>query len=135
MKINMSFIKQEINNLVSDKLDNMCDSEISEELYNFLQDEERKEILCCSVYSILYNDECVIDDGYISFTAKEGFKEDLILNWDHIEELSKEEQEKEIQSIILYNYDSLWMSAIHKAFPELTTDIQCGYEQMDLLQL
>ena len=135
MKINMSFIKQEINNLVSDKLDNMCDSEISEELYNFLQDEERKEILCCSVYSILYNDECVIDDGYISFTAKEGFKEDLILNWDHIKELSKEEQEKEIQSIILYNYDSLWMSAIHKAFPELTTDIQCGYGQMDLLQL
>lgn len=135
MKINMPFIKQEISNLVSDKLDNMCNSEISKELYEFLQDEERKEILCYSVYSILYNNECVIDDGYINFTAKEGFKEDLILNWDHIEELSEEEQEKEIQSTILYNYDSLWMSAIHKAFPELTTDIQCGYGEMDLLSL
>lgn len=133
MKINMSFIKQEIKNLVSDKLNNMCDSEISEELYEFLQDKERKEILCYSVYSILYNNESIINNGYVDFTAKEGFKEDLILNWDHIEELSKEEQEKEIQSTILYNYDALWMSAIHKAFPEQTTNTQCGYGEMELL--
>lgn len=135
MEINMSFIKQEIKNLISDKLDNMCNSEISEELYEFLQNEERKEILCYSVYSILYNNESIINDGYVDFTAKEGFKEDLILNWDHIEELNKEEQEKEIQSTILYNYDALWMSAIHKAFPEQTTNTQCGYEKMELLSL
>lgn len=45
----------------------------------------------------------------------------------------KEEQEKEIQSTILYNYDALWMSAIHKAFPEQTTNTQCGYGKMELL--
>ena len=135
MEINMPFIKQEIRNLISDKLDNMCNSEISEELYYFLQDKERKEILCYSVYSILYNNEYVIDDDYINFTAKEGFREDLILNWDYIEELNNEEREKEIQSTILYNYDALWMRAIHKAFPEQTTNVQCGYGQMELLQL
>ena len=31
MEINIPFIKQEIKNLISDKLDNMCNSEISEE--------------------------------------------------------------------------------------------------------
>ena len=135
MEINIPFIKQEIKILISDKLDNMCNSEISEELYDFLQDEERKEILCYSVYSILYNNEYVFDDDYINFTVKEGFREDLILNWDCIEELINEEKEKEIQSTILYNYDALWMRAIYKAFPEQTTNVQCGYGQMDLLQL
>lgn len=131
MKINMEFIQKEIENLYEDKIENMCYSEISEEVYEFLED--KKEIVCKSVYEVLANDECVVDDGIVSLTAKQGFSEDLILNWDVIDSLSGTERENEIQSTILYNYDALWMTAIQKAFPDKVTDIQCGYGEIDLL--
>lgn len=131
MKIDMDFIKEEIKNQFVDKMDNMCDSEISEELYEFLEDKE--DLVCESVYETLNNNECVLDDGYVYCKAKDGFVEDLILNWDYIEPLTGEEREKEIQSTILYNYDALWMTAIHKAFPNNTTNTQCGWGTMELV--
>lgn len=131
MKIDMNFIKTEIKNQFVDKMDNMFCSEISEELYGFLKDKE--ETVCKVVYETLNNNECVLDDGYVYCKAKDGFVEDLILNWDYIESLTGEEREKEIQSTILYNYDALWMTAIRKAFPNNTTNIQCGWGMMELI--
>lgn len=131
MKIDMDFIKEEIQNQFLDKMDNMCDSEISEELYEFLEDKE--DLVCESVYETLNNNECVLDDGYVCCKAKDGFVEDLILNWDDIEHLTGKEREKEIQSTILYNYDALWMTAIHKTFPNNTTNTQCGWGTMELV--
>lgn len=127
----MEFIKKEIKNQVVDKLDNMCGGEISDELYDFLED--KTDIVCNSVYEVLSNNECVLDDGIICMTAQEGFSVDLIANWDHLETLEGEKKELEIQSTILYNYDALWMAAIHKAFPNNTTNIQCGWGMMDLV--
>lgn len=131
MKIDMDFIKEEIKNQFVDKMDNMCYGEISEELYEFLENKE--DLVCKSVYETLNNNECVLDDGYVYCKAKDGFVEDLILNWDYIEPLTGEEREKEIQSTILYNYDALWMTAIHKAFPNNTTNTQCGWGTMELV--
>lgn len=131
MKIDMKFIKKEIENQVIDKLDNMCNSEITEELYNFLKD--KTEIICNSVYKVLENNECVINTDLFNYNAQEGFTDDLILNWDYIETLEGKEMEQEIQSTILYNYDALWMTAIHKAFPNNTTNTQCGYGEMELI--
>lgn len=133
MKINMDFIKQEIRNQVEDKLDNMCCSEISEELYDFLQD--KTEIICKSVYEVLSNNECVQNTALFHYNAQEGFTDDLVLDWDLIEGLEGEEREKEIQSTILYNYDALWMTAIHKAFPNNTTNTQCGWGEMKLIPI
>lgn len=132
MTIDMEFIKKEIKNQVTDKLDNMLYSEISEELYRFLKN--KKRIICKSVYEVLSNNERVIEDEYFCLNAQDGFTDDLILNWDYIEELEGEERLKEIQSTILYNYDALWMTAIHKAFPNNTTNTQCGYGEMDLIR-
>ena len=131
MKIDMKFIKEEIKNQVVDKLDNMCYSEISEELYEFLED--KTDAVCESVYEILSNNECVLDDTFMHLNAQEGFTDDLVMDWDDIEELEGEEREREIQSTILYNYDALWMTAIHKAFPTQTTNTQCGRGEMDLI--
>jgi 6-pyruvoyl-tetrahydropterin synthase len=132
MTIDMEFIKKEIKNQVTDKLDNMLYSEISEELYRFLKN--KKRIICKFVYEVLSNNECVIEGEYFCLNAQDGFTDDLILNWDYIEELEGEEREKEIQSTILYNYDALWMTAIHKALPDNTTNTQCGYGEMDLIK-
>lgn len=131
MKIDMDFIKEEIKNQVVDKLGNMSYSEISEDLYDFLKD--KTEIICKSVYEVLNNNECVADNELWKYNAKDGFDEDLILDWDYIDELEGEEREREIQSTILYNYDALWMTAIHKAFPNNTTNTQCGYGEMELI--
>lgn len=127
----MEFIEEEIKNQVADKLDNMCDCEISSSLYEFLKDKE--EIIAKSVYEVLNNNECVVNTKYCHCNAQEGFDEDLILDWEYIDSLSGVEREKEIQSTILYNYDALWMTAIHKAFPNNTTNTQCGYGAMEML--
>ena len=132
MKIDMDFIKEEIKNQVVDKLGNMSYSEISEDLYDFLKD--KTEIICKSVYEVLNNNECVADNELWKYNAKDGFDEDLILDWDYIDELEGEEREREIQSTILYNYDALWMTAIHKAFPNNTTNTQCGWGAMELIK-
>lgn len=131
MKIDMDFIKEEIRNHVVDKLDNMCCSEISVELYEFLED--KTEAICKSVYEVLNNNECVADNELWKYNAKDGFTEDLILDWDYIDELEGTEREREIQSIILYNYDALWMTAIQKSFPNNTTNTQCGYGMIELI--
>ena len=127
MNINMEFIKSEIENQFKDKMGNMCSSEISEELYEFLKD--KKETVCQNVYGILSNNEYVNAEK-----ALDGFTNDLIMDWELIDEYQGEEREKEIQSTILYNYDALWMAAIHKAFPNNTTNTQCGYGEMKLIK-
>lgn len=127
MKIDINFLKNEIRNQVTDKLDNMCYSEISEELYEFLEDKE--DTLCEAVYEILNNNECIS----AQHKALDLFTEDLVMDWEHINSLKGEIREQEIQSTILYNYDALWMAAIHKAFPDKTTDTQCGWGMMELL--
>lgn len=132
----MGFIKEEVEKQVGDKLDNMCYSEISEELWFFLRNGEYRQI-CDAVCSVLENDEFVICDPYdpeIRLTAKEGFTEDLIMNWDDIDKLAGEERHKEIISTILYNYDALWMTAIQKSFPDCTTDTTCGYGMIDYIE-
>lgn len=131
VKIDMDFIKKEIKNQVADKLDNMCCSEISEELYEFLQD--KTDIICESVYEVLSNNELVINNGEIHLKAQDGFDDRLVLDWDLIEECEGDKR-KEVQSTILYNYDALWMTAIHKAFPEITTDTRCGCGEMKLVK-
>lgn len=131
MNIDMEFIKEEIKNQVVDKLNNMYESEITDELYEFLKD--KTETICESVYEVLNNDECVENNVFFHYNAKQGFNEDLILMWDYIDELDGEEREREIQSTILYNYDALWMTAIHKAFPNNTTNTQCGWGAMKLI--
>jgi hypothetical protein len=131
MNIDMDFIKEEIENQVIDKLGNMCDSEITGELHDFLLD--KTEPICKCVYEILDNNECVNCGEFFFLSAFNGFDDDLILDWDYINELEGEEREKRIQSDILYNYDALWMTAIHKAFPNNTTNTQCGYGEMELI--
>ena len=131
IEMDMDFIKEEIKSQVFDKLDNICDCGISEKLYDFLQD--KTEIVCKSVYSILSNNEYIFHDEFFSTRALDGFAEDLILDWEYIDGLKGIEREKEIQSTILYNYDALWMTAIHKAFPNNTTNTQCGYGEMELI--
>lgn len=129
MKIDMEFIKKEIHDQIEDKLDNMCFVEISGELYEFLKDKTKN--ICDSVYEILNNNECVLGD---CCKAKDGFSEELILDWSYIALKKGKEREKEIQSTILYNYDALWMTAIHKAFPSNTTNVRCGYGTMELIK-
>ena len=129
MKIDMEFIKKEIHDQIKDKLDNMCFAEISEELYEFLKDKTKN--ICDSVYEILNNNEYVLGD---CCKAKDGFSEELILDWSYIALQKGKEREKEIQSTILYNYDALWMTAIHKAFPNNTTNVRCGYGTMELIK-
>ena len=131
MYINMYFIKSEIEDQFIDKMENMEWCEISEELHDFLRD--KKEAVCKSVYEILSNNEYVIDDEFYKCKAQDGFQDDLILEWDYIKELEGEEREKAIISTILYNYDALWMTAIHKAFPDKTTNTQCGWGEMQLI--
>lgn len=129
MKIDMKFIKSEIENQFEDKISNMCCSEISEELYEFLKD--KKEIVCENVYEVLSNNEYVKNN---ELKALDEFTDDLIMDWELIDEYQGEEREKEMQSTILYNYDALWMTAIHKAFPNNTTNTQCGYGEMKLIK-
>lgn len=129
--IDMDFIKEEIENSVHDKLGNLYDCGISEELYDFLQD--KKEVICKSVYDILNNNDYVSHSEFYSRRAINGFTEDLILDWEDIIKLEGMERERRIQSDILYNYDALWMTAIHKAFPNNTTNTQCGYGEMELI--
>ena len=130
VKIDMDFIKKEIKNQVGDKLDNMCCSEISERLYEFLQN--KTDAICKSVYEVLSNNELVIDNGGIRLKAQDGFDDKLVLDWDIIEECEGDKKQ-EVQSTILYNYDALWMTAIHKAFPNITTNTCCGCGEMDLI--
>lgn len=131
MNINMIFIKKEIENQVVDKLDNMYNSEITEELYNFLK--HKTENICKSVYDILNNNECVLKTCIWCLNAQDGFTDALIIDWEPIEKYKGKKREEEIQSTILYNYDALWMTAIHKAFPNNTTDTQCGCGTMELI--
>ena len=131
MRIDLDFIKEEIKNIVDDKLSNMCNSEISEELYEFLKD--KTEIICKSVYEVFSNNERVVNTEIFYYKALDGFNEDLILNWEDIDKLDGEEREREIQSVILYNYDALWMTAIHKAFPKNTSNTQLGYGTIELI--
>lgn len=130
IEMDMDFLKEEIKNSVYDKLDNIY-CVLSEELYEFLQD--KTEIICKSVYDILSNNEYIFHDEFYSTRAINGFTEDLILDWEDIDKLEGRERERRIQSDILYNYDALWMTAIQKAFPNNTTNTQCGYGEIELI--
>ena len=133
MERNLEFIKEESKKLFDNKIENMCDSEITDELSEFLKD--KQEIVCKNVCELLKNNECVYEHGMFYLKAQDGFTEDLIADWENINSISSpEEREAEIQSTILYNFDALWMTAIHRAFPYKTTNTQCGWGKMDLIK-
>lgn len=139
MNTNLEFIKKSVNDMYVNKIDNMCGSEISEEVYDFLAD--KKEQIVNAICEIFKGNEVVNknhDERYSRVLY--GFTYDLIDDWDLYDEFEEiddlddeiidncsEETMDEISYDALYNYDALWMTAIQKAFPEKVTDTQCGW--------
>jgi len=126
MNTNMSFIRTSLEEMVVDKLDNLCDCEISEEVYQFLQGKEDKIVE--NAYSLLESGELL-----------DGYDYDLILDWSNYDEFQgisnittdiikncSTSTMNEISRDALYNYDLLWVKAIYKAFPKKVTNPKNG---------
>ena len=126
MNTNMSFIRNSLEEMVVDKLDNLCDCEISEEVYQFLQGKEDKIVE--NAYSLLESGELL-----------DGYDYDLILDWSNYDEFQgisnittdiikncSTSTINEISRDALYNYDLLWVKAIYKAFPKKVTNPKNG---------
>lgn len=126
MNTNMSFIRNSLEELVVDKLDNLCDCEISEEVYQFLQGKEDK---------IVENACSLLESGELL----DGYNYDLILDWSNYDEFQgisnittdvikncSMSTMNEISRDALYNYDLLWVKAIYKAFPKKVTNPKNG---------
>jgi hypothetical protein len=126
MNTNMSFIRNSLEEMVVDKLDNLCDCEISEEVYQFLQGKEDKIVE--NAYSLLESGELL-----------DGYDYDLILDWSNYDEFQgisnittdiikncSTSTMNEISRDALYNYDLLWVKAIYKAFPKKVTNPKNG---------
>lgn len=64
-------------------------------------------------------------DMYDEFKNAEELDDEIIDN-------CSTETMDEISYDALYNYDTLWMTAIQKAFPNKVTDTQCGWGMIEM---
>lgn len=122
-KFDLETIKKTVNSMVDEKISNMTGSEISEELSEWLSD--KYEMVAKTTCQLLESNDCVNTVTHIK--AMDGLTEDLILDWDSVED------EEDMLYDMLYNYDALWMTAIQKAFPLNVTDTQCNCGTMELI--
>ena len=109
-------VKEALQRMVHDKIDNMTGSEITDKLAKFVS--ENEEEIANMAFSLIENDE-IVNTG-CNLKAASHFD---------IESLTKECDEEDPDALLydaLYNYDALWMTAIQKCFPDNTTDNQCG---------
>lgn len=145
LNMDKSFIQQALKDMVSSKLDNMIHSEISDDVFSFLQGKET--IVAAKAFELFERNECVNSKCF----ARDDLTLELILDWSVYKDLydipleldsaTDEEVITYLKNIpkfrddvtydCLYNFDALWMTAIHQAFPEKTTDTKCGYGMIE----
>lgn len=143
MNTSLEFIRKAVNDMYIDKMDNMYESEISEEVYDFLVD--KKEQIINEICEI-FKENAIVNKEYC-LRVLDGFTYDLIGNWDSYDEFEElddldddiidncsTETMDEISYDALYNYDALWMTAVQRAFPEKVTDTQCGWGMIEIEQ-
>lgn len=143
MRTDLGFIKESIYEMAADKFDNMYESEISADVYKFLKGKEKQ--VAEKAYRLMASNAIVNQTEYVTVRAMDDFGYDLIMDWDvysefeGIDELTDEviencsqETMNEIVYDALYNYDALWMTAIHKSFPNDVTGTQCGYGMIEI---
>lgn len=126
MNLDCDFIKQTLLDMAEDKFSNMYESEISDEVYEFLKGKEKE--VAEKAYELFFSNAKVNEHVY----AYDDLTDDLILDWSLYEDLSPKDRENEVTYDCLYNFDALWMTAIQKCFPNKVTNTKCGWGMIEM---